>query len=180
VGEKEDRKLIVETMRRLFDPSDKLTANELELLKSHALSLEKVAHSELAMLLAVATRNSLLMRGILAYLVDYYGTLVSDLSKGRANDRRLTELHSEIAELLKSEIVDRAKEASAKARKSANDRHEKPGGSKDKRARMREAWWSGKYRTRVECALAEFGPLKISFDTAQKALRNIPRIRPAE
>lgn len=61
------------------------------------------------------------------------------------------------------------------ARKAANTRHDKPGGSRDKQKQIQEIWASGKYTTRDICAEQECAGLNISFSAARKALRNIPK-----
>lgn len=57
---------------------------------------------------------------------------------------------------------------------AAGARHDRPDGSREKQARMRAAWASGKYRSRSDCADKEHTGLGISFETARKALRNTP------
>lgn len=61
------------------------------------------------------------------------------------------------------------------ARKAANARHSKPGGSRDKQQQIRDIWATGKYTTRDICAEQECGALGISFSAARKALRNTPK-----
>lgn len=60
------------------------------------------------------------------------------------------------------------------ARKAANARHDKPGGSRDKQSQIREIWASGKYSTREICAEQECAALGMSFAACRKALRNTP------
>lgn len=69
---------------------------------------------------------------------------------------------------LESEVL------SNNARKAANARHSKPGGSRDKQSRIREAWASGKYSSRDICAEQECATLDMSFSAARKALRRTP------
>lgn len=69
--------------------------------------------------------------------------------------------------LLRSEVSD-------SARRAANAKHRKPGGSHDKRAQLQAIWASGKYTSRTICAEQECAALGMSFDTARKALRNTP------
>lgn len=61
------------------------------------------------------------------------------------------------------------------ARHAANAMHSKPGGSRDKQENIRAIWASGKYTNRDLCAEQECAYLKMSFSTARKALRNIPK-----
>jgi hypothetical protein len=60
------------------------------------------------------------------------------------------------------------------AQVAANAKHDRPGGSRDKKRRIREAWASGKYSTRGICAEQECAGLNMSYVTAVKALRNTP------
>lgn len=61
-----------------------------------------------------------------------------------------------------------------RARNAANDRHDKPGGAREKQAKIRDIWSSGKYTSRDICAEQECAALGMSFSTARKALRNTP------
>ncbi len=61
------------------------------------------------------------------------------------------------------------------AKHAANARHNRPGGSRDKQRKIREAWASGKYTTKDRCAEEECGALNMAFSTARKALKNIPK-----
>ncbi|SAL19331.1 hypothetical protein AWB71_00925 [Caballeronia peredens] len=65
-------------------------------------------------------------------------------------------------------------EKSEAARKAANAKHGKPGGSRDKADQIRAIWASGKYSTREICAEQECGALDMSFSTARRALRGTP------
>lgn len=60
------------------------------------------------------------------------------------------------------------------ARHAANTLHSKPGGSREKRDAIRQAWASGKYSSRDICAEQECAALGMSFSTARKALRGTP------
>lgn len=62
----------------------------------------------------------------------------------------------------------------AQAKLAATARHSKPGGSRDKKQKIRELWASGKYTTRDICAEQECAALGMSFSAARRALRNIP------
>jgi len=61
------------------------------------------------------------------------------------------------------------------ARRAANMRHGKPGGSRDKAAQIRALWATGKYTNRDRCAEEECRALDMSFSAARKALRNTPK-----
>lgn len=63
---------------------------------------------------------------------------------------------------------------SARARKIANIGHQKPGGSRDKKQKIRENWASGKYKSRAQCAVKCSESLGMSISTAIKALTNTP------
>ena len=60
------------------------------------------------------------------------------------------------------------------AKRAAEARHSRPGGSRDIQQSIREIWASGKYSSRDLCAEQECAALGISFSTARKALRNTP------
>lgn len=85
---------------------------------------------------------------------------------------------SETQGLLGKLFADRQAEAARlKAKLAAEARHDKPGGSRDKRAAIRAAWASGKYSSRDMCAEQESAALGMSFATARRALRNTPTPR---
>jgi hypothetical protein len=60
------------------------------------------------------------------------------------------------------------------AKRAADVRHSKPGGSREKRDQIRQIWASGKYSSRDICAEQECASLNMSFASARKALRNTP------
>jgi hypothetical protein len=60
------------------------------------------------------------------------------------------------------------------ARKAADAKHNKPGGSREKRAAILAAWATGKYDTKDLCAEQEAAALGISFSAARKALIGAP------
>jgi hypothetical protein len=60
------------------------------------------------------------------------------------------------------------------AKKSADARHNKPGGSRDKKAEICKSWASGNFDTRDRCAEQECEALDISFSTARRYLRGTP------
>ena len=63
---------------------------------------------------------------------------------------------------------------SQNARKAANARHDRPGGSRDRQQQIRAIWATGKYTSRDRCAEEECAELGMSFSAARKALRNTP------
>ena len=68
---------------------------------------------------------------------------------------------------------------SENARAAALARHHQPGGSVEKRNKMREIWASGKYKSRDTCAKDECDAIGMSYSTARKALRGTPEPRRA-
>ncbi len=60
------------------------------------------------------------------------------------------------------------------AKNSADSRHNKPGGSREKQEKMRAKWADGNFDSRDRCAEEECGELDMSFSAARKALRNTP------
>ena len=80
---------------------------------------------------------------------------------------------------LDDEIIAKAKEIakttlSARNKRSADIRHNRPGGAREKADNIRIIWASGKYDTRDTCAEQECGYLGMSFSSARKALRKTP------
>jgi hypothetical protein len=61
------------------------------------------------------------------------------------------------------------------AKAAANARHNRPGGSRDKRRQIREIWATAKYSSRDLSAEQEYAALGMSFSAARKALRNAPK-----
>jgi hypothetical protein len=61
-----------------------------------------------------------------------------------------------------------------RAKQAVEAKHNKPGGSRERQAKVREAWASGKYSSKDRCAEEECGALGMSFASARKALRNQP------
>ena len=64
--------------------------------------------------------------------------------------------------------------ASALGKHGANASHDKPGGTRDKRAKIIALWSTGKYSSRDICAEQECAAIGMSFSTARKALRGTP------
>jgi len=71
--------------------------------------------------------------------------------------------------------ADAKKFLSKHGKHAADIRHNKPGGSREKREKIRQAWASGKYSSRDRCAEEECGALGMSFSSARKALRGTPK-----
>ncbi len=64
---------------------------------------------------------------------------------------------------------------SARARDAANARHDKPGGSREKRKRLIEIWESGKYDTKDRCAEEECRALNMTQAGARNILKGLPK-----
>lgn len=62
-----------------------------------------------------------------------------------------------------------------RSKNGADKLHSKPGGSREKVEKIRAAWATGKYDSRDVCAEQECAAIGMSFSTARKALRNIPK-----
>lgn len=75
-----------------------------------------------------------------------------------------------LATLIRLERERRAKDV---AKAAANIKHNKPGGSRDRKAMILESWASGKFSTRDICAEQEC-PDGITPGTARKYLRSSP------
>ena len=116
---------------------------------------------------------------LLAVLGDYEQALsiFSSEAKYRTHEGRAEFLRL-FAETNNKAAIDLIKgiklQKSSSARKSADARHNKPGGSRDKQAAIRKIWASGKYSSRDICAEQECAALGMSFSAARKALRNTP------
>ncbi len=54
--------------------------------------------------------------------------------------------------------------------------HDKKGGSREKMAKIRAIWASGKYTSRAMCAEQECAALDWSFDSARNALKGVPKV----
>jgi hypothetical protein len=61
------------------------------------------------------------------------------------------------------------------AKHAAEARHSKEGGSRSKRESIRQIWATGKYSSRDICAEQECLALGMSFSTARRALRGMPK-----
>ncbi|WP_155639773.1 hypothetical protein [Burkholderia cepacia] len=100
----------------------------------------------------------------------WFGT--RGLTRCRNPEPRLLNAEQILERRMSESLLQR--EVSDSARRAANAKHRKPGGSLEKRAQLRAIWASGKYTSRTICAEQECGALGMSFDTARKALRNTP------
>lgn len=140
-------------------------------------------------LLAIAAAALVAYDG-LDELFDEQGALLDDALAGLQRARQFIEkskqvlegsitagVEREIAVMTRSiDAISRARKSGATkaARAGANALHDKPGGSRDKVAKIRAAWASGNYRSRTECAEIGGRELGMSYDAARRALRNTP------
>jgi len=61
-----------------------------------------------------------------------------------------------------------------RAKQAVEAKHNKPGGSRERQAKIRAIWATGKFSSKDLCAEQECGALGMSFTSARKALRNQP------
>jgi hypothetical protein len=111
-----------------------------------------------------------ILQDFLALLADQ-GQALEAWGKSKESRREAVKLHAEAEKKLSQKLDD----ASARGRAAANTLHNKPGGSRQKVAAIRNLWASGKYSSRDLCAEQECAHLAMSFSAARKALRNAPK-----
>ncbi len=116
--------------------------------------------------IAFETLQSEELKGLPLYLRTSLERALEDAAKAKV--RFQDELDETFQERAKKQL-------SAQNKKAADIRHNRPGGSREKHNKIRAVWASGKYSTRDKCAERECGALGMSFSSARKALRNIPR-----
>ncbi len=95
---------------------------------------------------------------------------LSDKEKTQA----VLELMKAVGDATKMGFEQEAHFASLRGRRSVEIRHNKPNGARDKQKQIRDAWASGKFKTRDICAEQECEAIGMSFSTARRALRNTP------
>ena len=110
------------------------------------------------------------LQDCLALLADQ-GQALEAWGKSKESRREAVKLHAEAEKKLSQKLDD----ASARGRAAADTLHNKPGGSREKVAAIRNLWASGKYSSRDLCAEQECAHLVMSFSAARKALRNAPK-----
>ncbi len=111
----------------------------------------------------------------------------ANLTKSLAKGRLLTNAFATIAGMIRviraaagclgvewASAVESKAARSATSRNSANARHDKPGGARDKQDAIRALWATGKYSSRDVCADEEWASLQMSRSTARRALINTP------
>jgi len=111
-----------------------------------------------------------ILQDFLALLADQ-GQALEAWGKSKESRREAVKLHAEAEKKLSQKLDD----ASARGRAAADTLHNKPGGSREKVAAIRNLWASGKYSSRDLCAEQECAHLVMSFSAARKALRNAPK-----
>ena len=111
-----------------------------------------------------------ILQDFLALLADQ-GQALEAWGKSKESRREAVKLHAEAEKKLSQKLAD----ASARGRAAADTLHNKPGGSREKVAAIRNLWASGKYSSRDLCAEQECAHLVMSFSAARKALRNAPK-----
>jgi len=89
------------------------------------------------------------------------------------NDEFKLKYRKGLREMLRKHRKNAAIKKSLIARNAVNSRHDKPGGSREKREQLVAIWRSGKYTTKEKCAYQEHEGLGMSYEWAKKALRNM-------
>lgn len=109
------------------------------------------------------------------------------LAATASSDLKAAEMLMDLALALKAGLPDLARQASTaaaraykrqaskRAKNAAEHRYSRPGSAREKTEAIRRAWASGKFSSRDRCAEEECAALGMSFSTARKALRNIPK-----
>jgi len=111
-----------------------------------------------------------ILQDFLALLADQ-GQALEAWGKSKESRREAVKLHAEAEKKLSQKLDD----TSARGRAAADTLHNKPGGSREKVAAIRNLWASGKYSSRDLCAEQECAHMVMSFSAARKALRNAPK-----
>lgn len=93
--------------------------------------------------------------------------------QARASDRQ-KQRYRQLSQIAQHSMLKEGEDRRQKAISAADARHDKPGGSRERQARIRKAWASGKYTSRDVCAEQECAGIGMSFSAARKALRNTP------
>lgn len=178
-----------ELIRMVFpETNPELTPFEKELIARQVDTFRKWDHELLAEIAAGALLESMTLRSIFANLVHALHHREKDwlrsaeavknfseaVKRSDEASEKIIRSQDEIVELFKEELSARVKEATARGKRAADERHDKPGGSRDKQKKMQQAWASGKYESRDRCAEEECRALDMSFAAARRALRNTP------
>lgn len=129
--------------------------------------------------------NNYSKTGVIALALYYAGRTLINFKKSYSLVSTLyisPEVLYELIQLVNAEsfadteglLLEIEKEEKSKiGRKAVNSRHNKPGGSREKRAQIRALWATGKYSTKDICAEEEYAGLGYkTFGAARKALRD--------
>lgn len=148
-------------------------------------ALEKFSPEELAFMYAeadvgyemlkvqhdfVMATNLQLLEALGAQIKEIPGSTQAQV--GEVNE--LTSVNESLEKMRQLGHVEAAYKGHHRAKQAVEAKHNKPGGSREKRNKIRAIWASGKYSTRLICAEEEYDALGMSFDTARKALQGEP------
>ena len=157
----EDQKLLRDGLAESFDHLDVSQAK-------HSLAAAHVRISELR-------QGFLLACAVLQTHNAAFRDAALDFQSHEAAGKTLLKSKDQKIGALEGDLRTRAEAAKSRAKKAAEARHGKEGGTRDKARKLLEIWASGKYRTRELCAEEEARALGMSFSTARKVLQNAPR-----
>jgi hypothetical protein len=171
-------KVVAEILPNLLNPNYKFTKNEKELANYFANKNQYGEPRELALMLGAAIHvnrlNKIALQGLVILFKDQIMlnkklAFIADINIKMAGN------YKENQEIVSSELNMIVAASKARGKKAIDIRHNQPGGSRDKQARVRQAWSSGRYKSRDICAEQKCGELEMSFAAARKALRNTPK-----
>ena len=153
-------------------------------LRAHA-ALEKFSPQQLANLYAAAEivieQQNLLLEDLTQQnlkLLKAVGIQIKEMpefTQAEVNEANaLMSVDESLEKMRQLGHVETAYKGHHRAKEAVEVKHNKPGGSRERQAKVREAWASGKYSSKDRCAEEECGALGMSFSSARKALRNQP------
>lgn len=105
-----------------------------------------------------------------------YWIVTRGISRCRNPDMRSVEVENKMQQWESKNLFRESQ--SRNGLNAANIRHDKPGGSREKRKNICELWATGNYTNRDICADEEYAALGISRKTARTALINTPEPSP--
>lgn len=163
-----------QSIERLSAGPTSLSDSERWLIEQSAIDFSAYEHFRLAEIAAL-----LLLR-----MTEYKSTLMGILYGSKEafafknmQAKRLGEYASaqeNLALFLKGELAERVEKKKRDVKKAADAKHDRPGGAREKKVKVQQAWASGNYASRDICAEKICGELEMSFSSARKALRNTP------
>ncbi len=120
-------------------------------------------------------KKHLLAASILADAIEArdYWSYIRGIDRCRNPDKRFVQVNDNIQRREKNLWFRERQSISGRA--GAEAKHSAPGGSRDKREKIKEIWATGKFTSRDICAEQECAALDMSFSAARKALRNTPK-----